>query len=262
MNKPKLLIVDSDAEYCETLEKIFMESHEFTVQPSVQNGEDALKRVAKGDIEVVLLNIVIPKDGLEVLGQIKKMDIPQHPKIFIHSAINTDSVIEMTLSSGAQYYFQRPIDPLVMVKRIRDFMGMDQNPAFGACDCGTLKKDEKRDKMLEDIITSLILQLNIPASIKGYHYIRRSIQLYIANNNQVGMTTRIYPEVAKAFDSTPSRVERAIRHAISVAWNRSSVEVLNDMFGYTVNKDKGMSTNSEFIAMLAVKARTEMKKIV
>jgi two-component system response regulator (stage 0 sporulation protein A) len=171
-------------------------------------------------------------------------------------------VISLAQSLGALYFFQRPVEPSVIVNRICGFLFDDQSTYGAAFTQRAPGNDEKREQMLEDIITSLILKLNIPASIKGFRYIRRSIQLYTEGKSCSGMTTYIYPAVAKAFGSTPSRVERAIRHAISVAWNRSTADVLNEMFGYTVNKDKGMSTNSEFIAILADKALIEMKKIV
>jgi two-component system response regulator (stage 0 sporulation protein A) len=262
MDRQKLLIVDPDAEYCSMLERSFTGSGMFDVQRSAQTGEEALKRIAEGDIHVILLNIVIPKDGPEVLNRISSMGLTDPPKVFIQSTICTDYVLSLVQSLGALYFFQRPIEPAVMVKRISDFLYGDQCADKGAITQYTPRNDGKREQMLEDVITSLILKLNIPASIKGFRYIRKSIQLYTENKNCKGMTTHIYPAVAKAFGSTPSRVERAIRHAISVAWNRSTADVLNEMFGYTVNKDKGMSTNSEFIAILADRALIEVKKIV
>ncbi|OQB25225.1 MAG: Stage 0 sporulation protein A [Firmicutes bacterium ADurb.Bin182] len=261
MAKLKLLIVDSNREYCLMLERCFAATDAFDVLPSAHTGEEAIRKIRGGEIDVLLLSLVIPQmDGLEILQQIRNMDFINPPKVFMHSAISIESVQRMTQSLGSMYYFQKPVEPSVMAKRILDFLELSnagQNES--ASRPGQNRKEQTR--LLEEIITHMILKLNIPASIKGYHYIRKSIQLYIENRNKAnyGMTTHIYPAVAKLFDSTPSRVERAIRHAISVAWNRSSVDVLNEMFGYTVNKDKGMSTNSEFIAMLADRALIRLK---
>lgn len=259
MNKYKLLIADHNKDQCAVLEKYFSSVPEFDVQPSVQNGEKALQRAVLGDIDVMIMDVVLPGlDGLEVLYRIKNKGLSDPPKVFIHSAISLDPVLRLSQSLNALYYFQKPIEPSVMCRRVLEFLEcsapakISNAPEFSVV---------SEDFDSEDVITDLIRQMHIPASLKGYHYAKSCVSLFIEhiNTSGYGMTTHIYPAVAKMYDTTPSRVERAIRHAISVAWSRSSPEELSRMFGYAVNKNKAPFTNSEFIAMLADRTAIKLK---
>jgi two-component system response regulator (stage 0 sporulation protein A) len=262
MNKRRLLIADNNKDLCAVLEKSFSSMAEFDVQPSVQNGEKAFQRAVLGDIDVMLIDVVLPGlDGIEVLSRIKNVGLEDPPKVFIHSSISIEPVIRLSQSLGALYFFQKPIEFSVMAHRMLELLDYTSNTPKAAPEVFQAAAGAEPPVDPEDIIAALIRQLNIPPSIKGYHYIKSSVRLFTEHINAAGygMTTHIYPAVAKMYDSTPSRVERAIRHAISVAWNRTGADELSKMFGCTVNKNKGSCTNSEFIAMLADKAVITLK---
>lgn len=181
------------------------------------------------------------------------------------SAVGQDSIIQKAISMGSQYYLVKPINMSLLIKRINQ---LDENTTevfINDTDSGHLRKaltlkDSLMNNDLEIDITNLIHEIGVPAHIKGYQYLRDAITLVVGNMDLISAVTKeLYPTVASMNNTTPSRVERAIRHAIELAWNRGKLETLNNLFGYTIQNDKGKPTNSEFIAIISDKLRLERK---
>ena len=201
---------------------------------------------AEKDMEIV----ASASDGLEVLRRVKKAGLAAHTIVL--SGFVNGKVISDCSNSGADYFIPKPCDVPVLLSRIRQFSAAPLTAAHAAVDCRELKTPERRNAELESVVTDIIHEIGVPAHIKGYQYLREAIILTINDMEMINAVTKVlYPTVAKKFDTTPSRVERAIRHAIEVAWDRGDIEVLQKFFGYTVSNIKGKPTNSEFIAMIA-----------
>jgi len=221
-----------------------------TLVGSASDGMDALSMIRTSHPDVVLLDIIMPKmDGLGVLEEVKKDEnLLKKPAFIILTAMGQEEVMEEALGLGANYVLLKPFDSNALVKKIRQIK--NGKIAANRKDFITLKeKTEEKDGdyRLEIIVTNIIHEIGVPAHIKGYQYLRNSI------------TKQLYPTIAKMHETTPSRVERAIRHAIEVAWNRGKMDTINELFGYSIQAGKGKPTNSEFIALIADKIRLEYK---
>ena len=179
----------------------------------------------------------------------------ERPMVMVISSYDNSRLEQETIKAGAAYFFIKPFDMGALAERIIKFSGWknDKVPVL-------MNDNVVTDRDLELMITEIIHQIGVPAHIKGYHYLREAIILSIKNEEVINSITKLlYPTVAKKFSTTSSRVERAIRHAIEVAWDRGDIDVLNSYFGYTINNDRGKPTNSEFIAMIADKIRLRIK---
>lgn len=213
--------------------------------------------------DVVLLDIIMPKmDGLGVLEEVKKDEnLLKKPAFIILTAMGQEEVMEEALGLGANYVLLKPFDSNALVKKIRQIK--NGKIAANRKDFITLKeKTEEKDGdyRLEIIVTNIIHEIGVPAHIKGYQYLRDSIIMSVNNMDILNsITKQLYPTIAKMHETTPSRVERAIRHAIEVAWNRGKMDTINELFGYSIQAGKGKPTNSEFIALIADKIRLEYK---
>ena len=177
------------------------------------------------------------------------------------SAIGQDAIVQKTMTLGAEYYMIKPFDLELLAKRIREIArGMADSEAYATVNQKKIPYILGRVDSLETSITNIIHEVGVPAHIKGYQYIREAITMAVNDMDVINsITKQLYPTLAKKYKTTPSRVERAIRHAIEVAWTRGSLEANNEMFGNTISATKGKPTNSEFIAMIADKLRLEMK---
>jgi len=217
------------------------------------DGNEVLNMIERHRPDVVLMGVYMPHlDALGVLDAVRgKPDIKTPMFMTISSSANT--MLERELGAkGASYYFLKPVDADMIVERVMQFIqaGKQNNPV----------KSDKSQPELELMVTEIIHQIGVPAHIKGYHYLRESIMLATEDSEYINsVTKRLYPTVAKKGKTTPSRVERAIRHAIEVAWDRGDVDVLNSYFGYTIHNGRGKPTNSEFIAMISDKLRLKKK---
>ena len=184
-----------------------------------------------------------------------------YPKIIVLSAVGQEAFTKKAISLGADYYLVKPLDMKLLEKRIRQVSGKEQSVNDNNnlnMSKGIINPDRNNATDLEVEITNIIHEIGVPAHIKGYLYLREAIKMVIENVELLGAVTKeLYPSIAKKFNTTPSRVERAIRHAIEVAWSRGKVDTINQLFGYTVHNTKGKPTNSEFIAMIADKLRLE-----
>ncbi len=206
--------------------------------------------------DVLIADVFMPNlDILGVLDGIRDMNEKEKPMVMAMSGFDNQRLEKETLDAGASYYFLKPFDMNTMAERIIKLSGWknEVSPVV-------VKDNIITDPQLEMMITEIIHQIGVPAHIKGYHYLREAIMLSVKNTDMINSVTKIlYPTVAKKHNTTSSRVERAIRHAIEVAWDRGDLDVLNSYFGYTIQNDRGKPTNSEFIAMISDKLRLQLR---
>ena len=194
-------------------------------------------------------------DALGVMNKINMMNMLKKPVVCVISGVNNCDFEQQILSAGADYYFIKPVDASVIADRIKLLTSMNVNNSLL-----TQVTSKSGNTGLEVVISEIMHQIGVPAHIKGYQYLREAIILSINNTEMMSSVTKLlYPTVAKTFNTTASRVERAIRHAIEVAWDRGDVDVLSSYFGYTIQNTRGKPTNSEFIAMISDKLRLKMK---
>jgi len=247
--KTRILLADSNSDFSAVLSELIAAESDLELAGVAADGIEALALTAELMPDVLILDLVLPKlDGLEVLRRIPETGA--HCKIIILSGFYNQQVVADSSASGADYFMPKPCDTSALFSRIRQLTASakELTPAPGV-DCRNVPKAEPN---LEAVVTDIIHEIGVPAHIKGYQYLREAILLTINNMDMINAVTKVlYPEVAKKFKTTPSRVERAIRHAIEVAWDRGDIEVLQKFFGYTVSNIKGKPTNSEFIAMIA-----------
>lgn len=260
MDKIKILIADDNREFVNLL-KDFMSNHlDIEIVGVAYNGNEALKILEKIEPDVVMLDIIMPHlDGLGVLEKLKNYKFSVRPKIIMLTAFGQEYVTQRAVELGASYYVLKPFDMEVLLNRIRQVVGEEavipDNLSNVSRDLITLDSND-----LEVSISNIIHEIGVPAHIKGYMYLREAISMVYNDVELLGSVTKIlYPEVADKFKTTPSRVERAIRHAIEVAWTRGNIDTIKCLFGYTVSTSKAKPTNSEFIAMIADKLRLEAK---
>ena len=217
------------------------------------NGRELYEAVIALKPEIVIMDVVLPEmDGLTIMERIKETEEPLGTHFYIHTQVGPDSMVESSLELGAEYYFLKPMSVEIMVRRIRQLVAGDED---AACDLNVLETGQM-DDVLEQEVTEMILAIGIPAHIKGYQYVREGILLAIHDMNALNYITKLlYPAIAKKYKTSAGSVERAIRHAIEVAWNRGNFDRIEELFGYTVSAGKGKPTNSEFIALIADKIR-------
>ncbi len=260
--KIKVVIADDNVEFAEIVKNFLNQKEDIEVIDIAKDGEEAVKILKEKEPDVALLDVIMPQlDGIGVLEKLNAMPKKLKTNFIMLSAIGQDIITQKTVVLGAQYYMLKPFDLELLAKRLREIKhGMVEAPKYVGI---PLKKStyitDGKDT-LETSITNIIHEVGVPAHIKGYQYIREAITLAVNDMDVINsITKQLYPTLAKKFKTTPSRVERAIRHAIEVAWTRGSMDANNEMFGNTISATKGKPTNSEFIAMIADKLRLEMK---
>ena len=235
----KVVLADANETYREILQKTIEETGEFVVVGSTGDGLAALRMVEEKRPELLLMDVVLPGlDGFGVLRRMAELRLEQ-PKTILVSTLCGQRLVEEALELGVYYFMPKPCEENSLLERMRR-AGVGAGGPLG------------NEPSLEDLVTSIIHEIGVPAHIKGYQYLREAIIIAVNDMDVINAVTKVlYPEVARRFATTPSRVERAIRHAIEVAWDRGDLEVLQKFFGYTVSNTKGKPTNSEFIAMIA-----------
>jgi len=265
MEKIKLVIADDNKEFCDILNRVISSYEEFQIVGVARDGVEALEIIEKQKPDILILDIIMPHlDGLEVLERLNTFE-QNRPKVIMLSAVGQDRITQRAIELGAYYYVIKPFDFQVFIKRLKQISGMELsiNKPIEQIETYSMNKPINNGKNLESQITKIIHEIGIPAHIKGYLYLREAIGLVIKNMDFLGAITKeLYPSIAVKFNTTPSRVERAIRHAIEVAWTRGKIDTINQLFGYTVSNDKGKPTNSEFIALIADKLRLEQIDIM
>ena len=247
--KTRILMADPNLDFCRQLSELVQAESDMEIVGRAGDGAEALAMAAELKPDMLLLELVLPKlDGLEVLRRLPECGYAGHT-IVLSGFINS-KVISDCSACGADYFMPKPCDTSALLSRIRELRGSEllSIPSSGV-DCREFSVSQRTDVELEAVVTDIIHEVGVPAHIKGYQYLREAIILTIKDMDMINAV--LYPEVAKRFNTTPSRVERAIRHAIEVAWDRGDIEVLQRFFGYTVSNIKGKPTNSEFIAMIA-----------
>ena len=259
MDKLNIAIADDNAKVLQLLDKIVSSDEELNVVGKAGNGEDLYDIIKKQEPDVVLLDLVMPKvDGLTVMERVNKdQEIRKHPAFIVITAVGQEKITEDAFDLGADYYILKPFDNEMVINRIKHTrVKKDRNFAKVQKVNAYESKKEYMERNLETDVTNIIHEIGVPAHIRGYQYLREAIQMSVKDMDMLGSITKtLYPEIAKKYETTPSRVERAIRHAIEVAWNRGRMETLDALFGYTINTGKGKPTNSEFIALIADKIR-------
>ncbi len=252
--KIKVLIADDTTEFGHNCSNV-LKSYGFDVKQSPKDGVAVLQEIDRNKPDVVLMDMFMPNlDSLAVMERLGN-DGKAKPITMIMSSCDNAQLEKEALSSGASYYLIKPFDIEMLADRIAKLSNRDSDltviHSFG---------NNSKNTDLELMITEIIHQIGVPAHIKGYHYLREAITLAVNNADIINSVTKqLYPTVAKKYQTTSSRVERAIRHAIEVAWDRGDIDVLNSYFGYTIHNERGKPTNSEFIAMIADKLRLRLK---
>ena len=253
--KLKIVIADDSTELGQSCAKA-LKSYGMEVFLCPKDGQALLSEIADRKPDVILADVFMPNlDILGVLDGLKNMESKDRPMVMAMSSFDNQRLEKETLDAGASYYFLKPFDINMMAERIIQLSGWKNeiSPLV-------VKDNVVTDPELELMVTEIIHQIGVPAHIKGYHYLRDAIILSVKNSDIINSVTKLlYPTVAKNYGTTSSRVERAIRHAIEVAWDRGDIDVLNSYFGYTIQNDRGKPTNSEFIAMISDKLRLRLK---
>ena len=253
----KVLIAEDSGEFLKNAVSSFRVSGcECVCVP--RDGQEVVKALEAHTPDVLVTELFLAHyDALSVLRRLPSLKLKRRPVVAVLSGAENSAYEQQLLSAGADYYFIKPVDVDFLTERIAGLSGM-QNKSGGQL----VKLNVKTDADLEIVISEIMHELGVPAHIKGYHYLREAIQLTVQSPEMMNSVTKVlYPTVAKTFGTTASRVERAIRHAIEVAWDRGDIDVLSSYFGYTIQNTRGKPTNSEFIAMISDKLRLKRKKI-
>ncbi|EHQ88119.1 sporulation transcription factor Spo0A [Desulfosporosinus youngiae] len=287
MQRPiRVLLADDNREFVEVVKEYIERQEDMSLVGVAYHGNEALDLISREEPHVVLLDIIMPHlDGLGVLEKLQ--NAPLRPKIIILTAFGQESMTQRAVSLGANYYILKPFDLDILGKRIRQLQDDFSNSiniasnVHTASNRNTLSNSNANltnngnagsstslnsqipnsilppsSKNLEVEVTRMIHQMGVPAHVKGYQYLRDAIVNVVTDVSLLGAVTKeLYPMIAAKYQTTPSRVERAIRHAIELAWDRGNVDFMNRFFGYTINVDRGKPTNSEFVAMVADKLR-------
>ncbi len=252
--KEKVLLVEDDSAFITNCERILQNSP-LSVLSCEKDPAKIISSIYTNNPRFVVMDLVLSgSDAIGVMQTVNSSSISRKPMFIITSGFDSNVLQQELKAAGAFYFFLKPLDPILLCERMIDFLGAQ---AADSAEAATGNMD------IEGIVTEIIHQIGIPAHIKGYHYLREAILMSIGNSEYLhAITKQLYPSVAKRFNTTPSRVERAIRHSIEVAWDRGDVDVLNSYFGYTIHNLRGKPTNSEFIAMITDRMRLKLKKAV
>lgn len=270
MAELNIAIADDNKQMRDTLENILKKDTGLHLVGKAENGEEAYNMIMQTKPDVVLMDIIMPKlDGITVMKKVKNNnDLKEKPSFIVLSAASSQMVTEDAFRLGANYFIMKPFDGeneiLEKIWRVGRRKGrpaqmsgyVESRPAE------YVDKAAYMEQNLETDVTQMLHEIGIPAHIKGYQYLRDAIIMSVQDAEMLSSVTKIlYPTIAKKHQTTPSRVERAIRHAIEVAWSRGKMDTINDLFGYTVSNGKGKPTNSEFVALIADKIRLDYKRI-
>ncbi len=246
-----VFIADGAEEFCAGLTAALQRAGGFQVVGTANDGEQAIRSILQLNPEILVLDLMLSKqDGISILKNISGMG--RKPMVLATSCFVSDYVSNTVGNLGVRYLMTKPCDMTALVERLEEIRGGESLRVMGV---------HRLDKTsIESMVTGIIHEIGVPAHIKGYQYLREAIIIAVNDMDVINAITKVlYPQVAKTFGTTPSRVERAIRHAIEVAWDRGDLDTLQRFFGYTVSNTKGKPTNSEFIAIIADKLQLQLK---
>ncbi len=252
----KIVLADDNVEFCDVLKSFLNMQDGLEVISTAHNGLDAYKKICSSKPDLVLMDGIMPElDGLGLLEKIKaNKDLTNDTFCIMVSAMTQEKVTQQAVNLGVDYYMAKPFDMNALVNRIRQVVSNDTINS-------TNYNNRTNSFNLEAKVTNILHEIGVPAHIRGYHYMRESIMIAVEDMDVLNYITKeLYPTIATKCNTTPSRVERAIRHAIEVAWSRGTLEAKDNVFGYIISSTKGKPTNSEFIAIIADKLRLEMKQ--
>ena len=261
MGEINVAIADDNERILDLLGDIISIDKELTLVGKANNGEDMYELIRQKQPDVVLLDLIMPKmDGLSVMDLVNEdKEIKKHPDFIVVTAVGQERITEDAFKKGANYYIMKPFNNDMVLNRIKHANHVIRHE-MKQMSPGETTLSRQPEVNLETRVTDMIHEIGIPAHIKGYHYLRDAIIMAVEDMDVLNAITKVlYPTVAKMHQTTASRVERAIRHAIEVAWSRGKLDTLDDLFGYTVSNGKGKPTNSEFIALIADTIRLEYK---
>ena len=250
-NRTTVFIADSAEEFCGSLATALKAAEGFQIIGTVCDGEQATRMILEKNPDFLVLDMMMPgKDGISILKAISGME--KKPVILATSVFTSEYVASNAINLGVRYLMMKPCDISAVVDRLVEFRGGENQRII------SMRRPDKNS--IETMVTGIIHEIGVPAHIKGYQYLREAIIIAVEDMDVINAITKVlYPQVAKTFGTTASRVERAIRHAIEVAWDRGDLDTLQKFFGYTVNSTKGKPTNSEFIALIADKLQLQLK---
>lgn len=238
------LVVDDSKEFTSSVKEYFKNNAVIKIVDVLNDGEEAVDYIKKhqDSIDVILMDLIMPgKDGLQILEELEELKIKKH--LIILSSYRKDYTIRMTSRYNVDYYMLKPVNLSSLESRIKEVM--DENKV-------ELYTEKQVNPKIQLQVTELLHNLGVPSQIKGYQYLREGIlMLYESTGLIGGITKEVYPEIALRYNTTPSRVERAIRHAIEVSWNRADYEMMNKIFGHSIDYDRAKPTNSEFMVTLS-----------
>ena len=248
--RTSILIADNSEEFCGSLSTALQRTERFNLVGTACDGEQAMQLLEERKPDILVLDLMLAKkDGLSILKSMTGWE--RRPAVVATSGFMTDYVASAAAGLGVAYLILKPCDMEALVDRLEELRG----------DTGrSIPVRRAPGQSIEALVTGIIYEIGVPAHIKGYQYLREAIIIAVGDMDVINAITKVlYPQVAKTFQTTPSRVERAIRHAIEVAWDRGDLDTLQRFFGYTVSNTKGKPTNSEFIALIADKLQLQLK---
>ena len=252
MEHLRVAIADDNQKVLDVLDEIISTDKELDLVGKAKNGEEMCQIIKDRKPDVVLLDLIMPKmDGLTVMEKVgQDSTVGKRPYFIVITAVGQEKITEDAFNKGANYYVMKPFNNRMLLERIKSVRNLSRNSDRKSEENTT--DNMQKTENLESRVTNMLHEIGIPAHIKGYHYLRDAIIMAVNDMDVLNAITKIlYPTVAKKYQTTSSRVERAIRHAIEVAWSRGKLDTLDELFGYTVSTGKGKPTNSEFIALIA-----------
>lgn len=269
MTMLNVAIAEDNPKTLEVLNRMLETEDDIQVVGKAENGEDAYEMILNTKPDVVLMDVIMPgMDGVAVMEKLKADEkLEKKPSFIMVSAAGSENVTEDAFRMGANYFIMKPFKKEVVIDKIRRIAGYNIKPkGLNLAGIRKVKPYESQieymEQNLENDVTQILHEIGVPAHIKGYQYLREAIAISVADQDMLTSVTKVlYPNIAKKHQTTSSRVERAIRHAIEVAWSRGKMDTINDIFGYTVSNGKGKPTNSEFIALLSDKIRLDYKRM-
>lgn len=258
MEQLRLGIADDNLEFCMLLRDYFEDQPGFKIEIIAHNGQELIRALRQTKVDVLLLDMIMPEiDGLGVLKWLKDHQLSEKPKVIIFSAFAKEEVAQKAVELGVDYYILKPFDLKTLKQRIVEIAA---NPCLKGIIVKTNLVNKPQYRDLEKKVSGIISKLGIPSHFKGYSYLVAAIIATVQEPSLINeVTTKLYPTIAKLFDTNEQRVERAMRFAIETAWNKGDVQVIHDLFGYCVDDQKGKPTNASFIAIISDKIRLEFK---
>ena len=263
--KIKVLLADDNKDFCDVVSSYLNKMDDIQVIAVAHDGVEAYQKILVSKPDIAILDGIMPRlDGLGVMEKLNQNDGTHPiPICMMLSAMAQERITQKAISLGVEYYMVKPFDMESLVARIRQLYNEKHNNApkdKSNTNFSNQTNQQRAEVNLETKVTNILHEIGVPAHIRGYHYMREAIIMAVHDIDVLNYITKeLYPSIAKKCNTTPSRVERAIRHAIEVAWSRGKVDAIDNLFGYTVNNHKGKPTNSEFIALIADRLRLELK---